>query len=56
MVNSRMGNLEKWDAALIAVIGAFSLQVLKTINPVLFWIIFGILLWIAIYKLMRRYG
>jgi hypothetical protein len=51
-----MGDLEKWDAALIAVIGAFCLQLLKSANPTLFWIIFGILLWISIYKLMRRYG
>ena len=48
--------IDKWDAAVIAIAGAISLQLLKTLNPVLFWIIFGILLWIAIYKLIRRYG
>jgi len=48
--------LDKWDVAVIAVIGAMSLQLLKTLNPPLFWIAFGIILWIAIYKLIRRYG
>ena len=49
-----MGNLNKWDPAVIAIAGAISLQLLKTINPVLFWIIFGILLWVAIYRLYLR--
>ena len=51
-----MGDLDKWDAALMAVTGAFCLQLLKAINPVLFWIVFGMLLWLSIYKLIKRYG
>tara|TARA_R110000851_G_scaffold94855_2_gene205961 strand:+ start:158 stop:313 length:156 start_codon:yes stop_codon:yes gene_type:complete len=51
-----MRDFDKWDVALISVGGAISLQILKTINPVLFWIIFAILLWIVINKLIKRYG
>lgn len=58
IINNRyvLEGIDKWDAAVIAIAGAISLQLLKTLNPILFWIIFGILLWIAIYKLIRRYG
>ena len=51
-----MGNLEKWEGAVIAVAGAFCLQLLRIINETLFWIIFFMLLWLAIYRLMKRYG
>ena len=49
------GDLKRWEAAVIAVAGAFCLQLLRTANETLFWIIFFILLWLAIYRLMKRY-
>ena len=50
------GDLKRWEGAVIAVAGAFCLQLLRTSNETLFWIIFFILLWLAIYRLMKRYG
>jgi len=48
-----MGDLDKWDVACIAVISAIILQMLKTIYPPLFWIIFSVLVWVAIYRKVK---
>ena len=51
-----MKSVDKWEAATYAVTGAFCLQLLKAMNETLFWILFGGVLWMAIYRLMNRYG
>tara|TARA_R100001594_G_scaffold145733_1_gene196267 strand:- start:584 stop:739 length:156 start_codon:yes stop_codon:yes gene_type:complete len=51
-----MGDLERWEIASMAVCGAFCLQILKVIYAPLFWVIFSALLWMSIYRLIKRYG
>ena len=52
----RMGDLDKWDAMIIAVLVASIVQPLRILNPFLYWGIVMLFLWVAIYRLMNKHG
>ena len=51
-----MGEKGSWERIIIAWIAAILLYPLRELSPILFWIIVGIFLYIAIWKIIGLYS